>query len=98
MHKHCDRLTRGKRVPTAALDDAEDVASSSPGPADVAEQRELSLRVRGAISELPDSQRIVTTLFYINGYSHQDIAGFSDVPRRRSRAACTPREPGCERG
>ena len=33
-----------------------------------------------AIGELPEPQREVTTLFYINGYSQNDIADFLEVP------------------
>ena len=82
VHKHCDRLTRRKRVPIASLDTAVDLACSRPGPADIAESRDLAQRVREAISGLPDQQRVVTTLFYINGYSHNDIAEFLEVPAK----------------
>lgn len=82
VHKHCDRLTRRKQLSTTPLDSAVEVASRQPGPAEVAEERELAQRVRDAIRDLPNQQRVVTTLFYINGYSHQDIADFLEVPAK----------------
>ena len=36
--------------------------------------------VLAAIRLLPDHERTVTTLFYINGYSQQEIAAFLEVP------------------
>ena len=82
VYKHCDRLTRRKRLPTVTLDAAAEVASPLPGPAEEVERRELARRVQGAIRELPVPQRVVTTLFYINGYSHQEISDFLEVPAK----------------
>ena len=82
VFKQCDRLIRGKRHATAPLETVAEMASSLPGPSDIAEQHEFSQRVQNAISELPQEQRIVTTLFYISGYSHQEIADFLEVPAK----------------
>jgi phenylalanyl-tRNA synthetase alpha chain len=40
----------------------------------------MKAKVLRAIQSLPDSQRTVTTLFYINGYSQETIAEFLEVP------------------
>jgi len=52
---------------------------------------ELQHAVLEAVQMLPDPQRIVTTLFYIEAYSHQEIASFLEVPKHtidnRLRAA-----------
>jgi RNA polymerase sigma factor (sigma-70 family) len=80
VFKHCDRLTRGKRVRTAPLEAAAGVAADEPGPADLAERREMQGRVLDAIRGLPEHERMVTTLFYIDGYSQQAIAEFLEVP------------------
>ncbi len=80
VFKHCDRIMRRKRVATVPLESAAELASSEPGPADLAEQREMREEVLGAIRALPKAARAVTTLFYIDGYSHEDIAGFLGVP------------------
>ena len=82
VFKQCDRLTRGKRHATAPLETVAEMASPLLGPSDVAEQREFNQQVHNAISELPEEQRIVTTLFYISGYSHQEIADFLEVPAK----------------
>ena len=37
-------------------------------------------RVLAAIRSLPDGQRMATTLFYINGYSYNEVADFLEVP------------------
>ena len=80
VSKHCDRLTRGKRIPTVPLEAAGGVASRDPNPARAAESREMRNKVLQAIGRLPEGERAVTTLFYINGYSHRDIAGFLEIP------------------
>ncbi len=78
--KCCDRTTRRKVVETVPLNAAREAAASDTGPAQLAEQREIQEQVIKAIRSLPEHQRMVTTLFYINGYSQGEIAGFLDVP------------------
>lgn len=80
VHKHCDRLTRRKRVRTQPIETAADLPSPAPSPTDLAEKREMEDAVLAAIRALPERQRMVTTLFYIDGYSQNDIAEFLDVP------------------
>jgi RNA polymerase sigma factor (sigma-70 family) len=89
--KHCDRMTRGKRMTTTSLDRVADVAGHAPDPARAAEQRELANRVLEAIGSLAEHQRMATSLFYIDGYSQQQVAEFLEVPvstiKSRLRAA-----------
>ncbi len=80
VRKHCDRLTRRKRVATVPLEAAAAVPADEPTPPEAAARREMAERVLAALRGLPDDQRMVTTLFYIDGYSQQDIADFLDVP------------------
>ena len=80
VFKHCDRLTRGKRVPIAALDAALDVVSAKPDPVRAIEANEIRNKVLEAIQALPERERTATALFYINGYSQQEVAAFLDVP------------------
>ena len=80
VFKHCDRLTRGRRMPAVALDAASGVASKGNCPAANAEHREMRVKVLEAIRGLPEPERTATTLFYINGYSQETIAEFLDVP------------------
>ncbi|MHC4717479.1 MAG: RNA polymerase sigma factor, partial [Planctomycetota bacterium] len=80
VFKHCDRLRRRRGVRTVPLDKAAAVASPEPPPSRSAQDRETGAGVLEAVRSLPDGQRTVTTLFYIDGYSHDDIAEFLDVP------------------
>ena len=52
-----------------------DQACPSPGPAEMAEAAETSARVRSAIAALPDGQRDAVRLFYLQGLSHNEVAG-----------------------
>ena len=76
----CTRITRRKRLNTVPFEAAAEVPYDAPGPAEIAEKRDLREQVTEAIRALPENERVVTTLFYINGYSHNDIAGFLEVP------------------
>ena len=76
----CTRLTRGKRLEVVPLQDVAKVPSSDPSPSDAAEQSEFRERVLELVKALPEGERAVTTLFYINGYPHDEIADFLEVP------------------
>ena len=80
VFKHCDRLTRGKRVPTTPLEAIGGIPAGHPAPDSAIEKRELTGKVLDAIKALPPNERVVTTLFYINGYSHKDISRFTSRP------------------
>jgi RNA polymerase sigma factor (sigma-70 family) len=82
VFKHCDRLTRRKRLDVAPLDEAHAIASAASTPPEIAERHELAERVQAAILGLPVEQRVVTTLFYIDGYSQGEIAAFLEVPAK----------------
>lgn len=75
----CGRMTRGKRLSTESLESIPEIESASPGPDELAERSEMKARVLAAIRALPETERVVTTLFYINGYSHHEIADFLEV-------------------
>ena len=79
--KHCDRITRGKHIHTipmevAAVTMAGEVADSEK----IIEDREIQGKVRETIQDLPENERIVTMLFYINSYSQKEIGEFLEVP------------------
>jgi len=78
--KHCNRTTRRKQVKADSLDVAGNAAASGDEPASTAERHEMQERVMAAVRALPEHQRMVTSLFYINGYSQRDIADFLEVP------------------
>jgi RNA polymerase sigma factor (sigma-70 family) len=75
----CGRATRRKQPPSVGLDAAVAVASEA-GPAEAAAGQEMRERVLEAVQSLPEHQRTVTALFYIDGYSQNDIAAFLSVP------------------
>jgi RNA polymerase sigma factor (sigma-70 family) len=80
VFKSCDRLRRGKRVRTVPLQSAADIAEKGQDPVELAAGKEMKEAVLAAIRALPEHERTVTTLFYINGYSQKDIADFLDLP------------------
>jgi DNA-directed RNA polymerase specialized sigma24 family protein len=63
IFKHCDRLTRGKQIPTVPLEEAEWVASDQLGPEEITIGKERINEVREAIENLPDAERAVVALF-----------------------------------
>ncbi|MCX6343505.1 MAG: sigma-70 family RNA polymerase sigma factor [Armatimonadetes bacterium] len=80
VFKRCDRITRGKRLSTVPLDSVVEIPAASPGPEAIVESREIRQNVLDAIRNLPQNERTVTTLFYINGYTQKDIAAFLEMP------------------
>ena len=51
-----------------------------PGPAEVAEKRELARAVMGAVASLPSKYRVPLTMFHIDGLSYRKVADFLDIP------------------
>ena len=82
VQTECNRLTRGKRIRTDALDDgaAEPVAREATLQS-VVEAGELKRSVAEAVRRLPPAERVVTTLFYFDSRSHREIAEFLGVPQ-----------------
>jgi RNA polymerase sigma factor (sigma-70 family) len=76
----CHRLTRSHRLQLVSLETGANDASPDAGPHEVAEKRELLIKVLTAIKALPDNERLVTTLFYVNEYTQADISEFLEVP------------------
>ncbi len=74
VFKHCDRIIQKKRVPAVPLAEGMRVAESD------LQRSEMQERVLEAIRELPERQRETTTLYYINGYSQNEISDFLEVP------------------
>jgi RNA polymerase sigma factor (sigma-70 family) len=76
----CSRLTRCRRLQILPLEEGVDTSAANPGPQFCAEQRDLVTKVVQAINTLPENERLVTTLFYVNGYTQADIGEFLEVP------------------
>jgi len=81
----CHPLTRGKKLQFVPLESALGktaigaVATRS-DPHAQAELLELQNNVREAITALPEHERLITTLFYINEYSQREIGAFLELP------------------
>lgn len=81
VFKHCDRITRGKHIRTVSMDAAAaTIAGEDTDAAQLTEDHETQEEVLAAIRALPEHERIVTMLFYINGYSQKEIGEFLEVP------------------
>jgi RNA polymerase sigma factor (sigma-70 family) len=79
LRKHCDRVTRRKRIPTLPLDAAQNATRSESLP-DAVAVRERRDAVRDAVRGLPESERVTVVLFYIGQRSLKEVAEFLDVP------------------
>ena len=75
----CDRLTRKRQVLTQPIEATPNLPSDRAGPSAVVEGWQMRDRVLAAIQTLSEHQRAVTVLFYINGYSQEEIAEFLEV-------------------
>lgn len=80
VFKQCDRITRNKAFSLFTLDEFEDRASQEATQADLMEQSQLKDKILTAIAALPDHERAATMLYYISGYSQNEVAEFLDVP------------------
>ncbi len=76
----CNRLTRCKRLQILPLEAGVNASTTEPGPHLSVERQELVTKVLQAINALPENERLVTTLFYVDGYTQADIGEFLEVP------------------
>lgn len=80
VFKQCDRITRGKALSLIPLGELEGLASQKAAQTEAMEQSEVKDRILTAIDSLPDHERSATMLYYISGYSQNEVAEFLDVP------------------
>ncbi|MGH2352772.1 MAG: RNA polymerase sigma factor [Chloroflexota bacterium] len=76
----CNRLTRGKQIETVPLHALGDARAAEPDPCAAYEAQEQRGEVLAAIWNLPEHERIVTTLYYLGDYSQSEVAAFLEVP------------------
>lgn len=88
--KCCDRITRRRRLRTVPLQAATEVASAEEDPGHLLRRREAEGHVLHALRALPEKLRVTTTLFYIRGYSHRDIAEFLEIPVNTVKSRLLP--------
>ena len=80
----CKMWMRQKRE-SVSLDEMVDehspfLESATPSPVDEVEQKELRESVMRAINALSEKNRLVVTLYYIDGLSYTEISNFLSVP------------------
>ena len=80
VRHQCSRLLRRRQVAVVPLDHAAVVPAADPGPDQQAEARDALEQVIAAITALPQPQREVTVLYYIEEYSQREIAAFLELP------------------
>jgi RNA polymerase sigma factor (sigma-70 family) len=81
VFKQCDRITRRRVVATVPLDTAPDpihAAAVVSGFSRTEDERKAE--VFEAVRQLPEHERSAMTLFYIGGYSMDEVATFLEVP------------------
>ena len=74
------RLVRGKGLPTDSLDNAHDIPTAEADPALKAEVSDLREQILTAVEALPEHERRVVELFYIQGYSQREVADVLTLP------------------
>jgi RNA polymerase sigma factor (sigma-70 family) len=77
---HSNRQRRHQPVTIVPLEDAGSLYTPLPDPALSLEEMQLRQEVHSVIDRLPQSQRLVTVLFYVEGYSQQEIADYLELP------------------
>jgi len=78
VFSRCQRILRRKQPETMSLEGT--LPAQDKEPSEMTAESELKDSVLAAIRSLPEPERMVTTLFYINGYSQEEIAGFLELP------------------
>jgi len=76
VFKQCDRITRRRLVATVPLDVNEPIVAS--GRSGAEDERKADMLE--AMRQLPEHERAAMTLFYIGGYSMEEVATFLEVP------------------
>src|SRR5215510_1946252 len=77
---HSNRHQRSQLVTTVPLEDAGSLYTPLPDPALTLEEMQLRQEVHSVIQRLPQSQRLITVLFYVEDYSQQEIAAYLELP------------------
>ena len=74
LYKRCDRLARGKRMPTVPLEGYLDRLSAVVDPGLLLEQGELQAFVQDAVLRPPQEEQVPIVLFYLGGHSQEAIS------------------------
>lgn len=79
VFKQCDRIMRRETATLVPIEAAPE-KSAARNPAELLEENEMKSRVLEAVELLPELQRTATILYYISGYSQDEVATFLEVP------------------
>ncbi|GAB1422730.1 hypothetical protein MASR2M15_29690 [Anaerolineales bacterium] len=85
---HCDRLIRGKRVILEDIDVRYDLKNATPGPEETLVEKQLNQNLHVAIDRLPEHERDITDLFYMQGHSQKKSLITCIYPSTQSRKDC----------
>ncbi|MWV45684.1 sigma-70 family RNA polymerase sigma factor [Paenibacillus sp. HJL G12] len=85
--RQCYRIIRRKPYLAVPYDDVAESAESPMSVSDMIEKREVQQLVHDSIAQLTPNMRIAVQLFYLQGYSLQEISGFlgASVPVLKKR-------------
>jgi F-type H+-transporting ATPase subunit beta len=78
--KHSDRQIRGAQHRTVPLDSNINLPAAIADPETALEESQTRQAIQLAVAALPSTQRQITTLFYIKGYSQNEISDFLELP------------------
>jgi RNA polymerase sigma factor (sigma-70 family) len=74
-----NRLIRGKHLPVQSIEMVPQLSADQSDLAAAIERQELVEQVRVAIQALPKQQRLAVILYYIDGYSQNEVAAFLEM-------------------
>ncbi len=80
VYSQCQRLVRNKHLPITPIDEAPEIPAPTADLSSQLEALELQENVMQAVQALPESEREVTKMFYLNGYSQKEIAKMLELP------------------
>jgi RNA polymerase sigma factor (sigma-70 family) len=80
VFKQCDRLIRARGVATIPLEGAPEQPAFDYDQLDELEQRRMKERILEAVDSLPEHERDAALLYYISGYSQNEVGAFLDLP------------------
>jgi len=80
IFKFCNRLTRKKQVQFVSLEAAGELRSGEKNPAEILDERDAQELVQATLATLPEQERTVVNLFYINEFSQREVAAFLELP------------------
>ena len=80
VRTQCNRIKRRKQPEIVPLDIVENHPSDEPNPERLMIDRDLCRQIAERIQALPDHEREATRLYYLEGYSQQQVADAVGVP------------------